>query len=209
MDLNEAKKLIGTMQKLEAPRQGGKQKPGTYHILIEKISMEKSKIDFSPYIVVKSTVINAVQDGAGRTPSTEGYEGNVKGDPVGSVFKFGVYFQKNFSGFLCAALDIDPKSAEEIPADDIQSMALELVSCEGQEVGALDGKVVLEIRAVESAPKPDKKDPSKLTTFVNTFYNKRIPFAKVAEYLDEADITRYFRAVDNFNALLEQEASEG
>ena len=204
MDTTRAKALLGGLTKIET---GGRNdiKPGTVQVLISQVAMEESR-DFKPYIRSKATVLVPIMDGKGRKPWDEEYNGHFKGEEISFCFFFGDRFQKDFSRFLCAALDISPEDAKGVTGDELQQMALSIIKLDDQPSGTLDGNTVIEMRGVESAPVEDKKNPGKLKTYTNERYDKHVPLEDLMDSLDEQDIARYFGSMEHFAALCEAAA---
>lgn len=205
MDINRAKQLFGDMGKLEMPS-GNYIKEGTYQVLINKVeeALSRKKAQF---IKATATVLVPISDGRGRKPKDPEYDGHYKGEEIGLAFFFGDRFNRDFSPFIVACMGLNAAEAKAMKEDDLMEVLAEVVRAEGQtDPGLFDGNVVIEMRGVRSNPVPDKKDPTKLKTFVNERYDKKVPLADIADKLDEEDMARYFGSFENFVALMEAES---
>lgn len=206
MDINKARKMLEGLNKLETGNRNDV-KPGTFQCLINEVSMQETR-DFRPYIRAKATVLVPIMDGKGVKPETEGYAGHYKGEEISFCFFFGDRFQKDFSPFLCAALDISPEAAKEVSGEELREMALAVIKCDDQPSGILDNKVVIEMRGVESAPVEDSKNPGQLKIYINERFDKNVKLSSLVEKLDEQDMERYFGSVEAFTELMAEEEAE-
>lgn len=180
-------------------------KVGKYQTLVNSLSLETSRKGQN-YISAIGTVLVPIADGSGKAPGDDGYAGHFKGDRISFAFFFGDRFNRDFSPFLCAALDIDPEEAKTMDAGEIQETSLSLLKCADQPVGILDGTTVIEMRGVESAPTKNKE--GELKTYINLRFDRHVPMASLAEHLDEQDIEKYFGSEERFMELVAAEETE-
>lgn len=206
MNIEQARALMSGFNKLETSNRNDV-KPGTVQVLINSVELATSR-KFVPYIQAKATVLVPVCDGKGRKPGSDGYEGHLKGDPISFCFFFGDRFNRDFSPFLCAALDFSPEAAKGLSSEEVQELATSVLKCEGQPQGVLDGTTVIEMKGVESAPVKDPKDPTKVRTYVNTRFTGHVKLASLADKLDESDVARFFGSAERFMELVAAEDAE-
>jgi len=205
MNIEQARELLKGMNKLEVSTRNDP-KVGKYQVLINTVELATSR-KFVPYISARVTVLVPVADGAGKVPGDDGYAGHLKGDAVSFAFFFGDRFNRDFSPFLCAALDFDASEAAKLSGDEVQELAMSVLKCEGQPVGVLDGTTVIEMRGVESAPTKNKD--GELKTYINLRFDRHVSLSSLAEHLDEKDIEKFFGSEDRFMELVAAEETEG
>lgn len=205
MDINRARQLFGDMQKLETSS-GNYVKEGTFQVIINKVEEAKSRKRVE-HIRASATVLVPICDGKGNKPGDDDYEGFYKGEEFTFSFWYGDRFNKDFGNFVAAALGLSANEAKAVTGDELMGILADIVRSEGQETpGLLDGSAVIEMKGVRSKPVPDKKDPTKLKTFINERYDKKVPLSDLVDKLDEEDMARYFGSFENFVALMEAEA---
>ena len=204
MNIEQARELLKGMNKLEV-RNRNDPKVGKYQVLINSVELATSR-KFVPYISAKATVLVPVADAAGKVPGDDGYAGHLKGDTISFAFFFGDRFNRDFSPFLCAALDFDASEAANLSGDEVQELAMSVLKCEGQPVGVLDGTTVIEMRGVESAPTKNKN--GELKTYINLRFDRHVSLASLADHLDEEDIEKFFGSEDQFTELVADEMED-
>lgn len=205
MNIEQARELLKGMNKLEVNNRNDP-KVGKYQVLINTVELATSR-KFVPYISASATVLVPVADGAGKVPGQDGYAGHLKGDSISFCFFFGDRFNRDFSPFLCAALNFDASEAAKLTAGEVQELATSILKCEGQPVGVLDGTTVIEMRGVESVPTKNKA--GELKTFINLRFDRHVPLATLAEHLNEKDIAKFFGSEERFMELVAAEETEG
>jgi len=205
MNIEQARELLKGMNKLEVSTRNDP-KVGKYQVLINTVELATSR-KFVPYISANATVLVPVADGAGKVPGDDGYAGHLKGDTISFAFFFGDRFNRDFSPFLCAALDFDASEAAKLSGDEVQELAMSVLKCEGQPVGVLDGTTVIEMRGVESPPTKNKA--GELKTYINLRFDRHVALSSLAEHLDEKDIEKFFGSEDRFMELVAEEETEG
>ena len=204
MNIEQARELLKGMNKLEVNKRNDP-KVGKYQVLINSVELATSR-KFVPYITASATILVPVADGAGKVPGDDGYMGHLKGDTISFAFFFGDRFNRDFSPFLCAALDFDASEAAKLSGDEVQELAMSVLKCEGQPVGVLDGTTVIEMRGVESAPTKNKE--GELKTYINLRFDRHVSLASLAEHLDENDIEKFFGSEDRFMELVAAEETD-
>ena len=201
--LEQARALLKDM-KVEVSNRNDP-KVGKYQVLINALSLESSRKG-QTYISANATVLVPIADGSGKVPGDEGYAGHFKGDTISFAFFFGDRFNRDFSPFLCAALDFDADEAKGLSGEEVQELAMSVLKCEGQPVGVLDGTTVIEMRAIESAPVENKQ--GELKTYTNLRFDCHVSLASLADHLDEKDIEKFFGSEDRFMELVAAEETE-
>ena len=204
MNIEQARELLKGMNKLEVNKRNDP-KVGKYQVLINSVELATSR-KFVPYITASATILVPVADGAGKVPGDDGYMGHLKGDTISFAFFFGDRFNRDFSPFLCAALDFDASEAAKLSGDEVQELAMSVLKCEGQPVGVLDGTTVIEMRGVESAPTKNKE--GELKTYINLRFDRHVSLASLAEHLDEKGIEKFFGSEDRFMELVAAEETD-
>jgi len=204
MNADQARELLKGMNKLEVSTRNDP-KVGKYQVLINSVELATSR-KFVPYISASATVLVPVADGSGKVPGDDGYTGHLKGDTVSFAFFFGDRFNRDFSPFLCAALDFDATAAAGLSGEEVQELAMSVLKCEDQPVGVLDGTTVIEMRGVESAPTKNKAGELKI--YINLRFDRHVSLSSLAEHLDEKDIEKFFNSEDRFMELVAAEEVE-
>ncbi len=201
--LEEARKMLETLKTLET---GGRNdmKEGSVIALLNKFTQEKSRA-FVPYFKADWTVLFPITDGNGRAVGSEAYAGHLKGDTFSTCFFLGDRFARDMGPFLCAVLNISREEAGKMTAAEIQEAAVMMLDIEEEQTGAVSGQVLVELKAVRSAPYVDKKNPEKMKTTINVRYVRNVKPSEVAGTLSEKDMDRYFGSAEVFTALLENE----
>jgi len=204
LNVEQARELLKGMNKLEVNNRNDP-KVGKFQILINSMELATSR-KFVPYIAGSATVLVPIADGAGKVPGDEGYASHLKGDSISFAFFFGDRFNRDFSPFLCAALDFDASEAKGLSGDEVQELAMSVLKCEGQPVGVLDGTTVIEMRGVESAPTKNKDGD--LKTYINLRFDRHVSLASLAEHLDEKDFEKFFGSEERYMELVAAEMAD-
>ncbi len=210
MNLNRAKTMFGEMGKVVVGVKHDDLKPGTVQMLINSTKMLETR-EFKPYVRITGTILKCEADGSGRTPEAENFEGNIKGDEVSVCIFSGDYFQKEFKSFMLAGMGMDKEDAKDMTDEEFfeASMAICGMDDQGEDVeaGIFDGTTIISIKTVANVVE-DKKDPSKLKTYLNHRFLSKVQPSTVAEYLDDEDIKKFFGSEEQFVALVELETAE-
>ena len=200
---NRVKQLVAGMDKVETGSRN-KLALGSAFVLVSKVDSKETR-KFVPFISVDGVVVKAINDGEGRAPGQEGYNGSLTGEECEFAFFSGDYFSQNFGPFLAAALNLSEAEAAAMTKAEIQDAVLSVVRTDETPVGILDGTTVVEVRTFLSAPMKDKKDETKMIQYTNNRFVRHVALSELAE-VPEQDIIRMFGSLDQFATLV---AAEG